>query len=105
MGLGKSGERARLEDPRFEDRLEVHTSDQVEYRYLLIPTFMERLVALDDRFDGKLQAAFDEDRFLLSYDPTTAGSKQRGNPQTCGTPPPLLIWSVMSPCCLTWLTS
>lgn len=65
-GLGKSGERARLEDPRFEDRFEVHTTDQVECRYLLTPTFMERLVALDERFDGKLQAAFDEDRFLLS---------------------------------------
>lgn len=64
-GLGRSRERARLEDPRFEERFEVYTDDQVESRYLLTPTFMERLVKVDEVFDGGLEAAFDADKFLL----------------------------------------
>lgn len=44
-GFGKD-QRIRLEDPRFEKMYEVYGSDQVEARYLLTPTFMERVVAL-----------------------------------------------------------
>lgn len=50
-GSKKQGlERVTLEDPRFEARFEVYGSDQVEARYLLSPSFMERLVALEDFF-------------------------------------------------------
>lgn len=34
----------RLEDPRFEEEFEVYSTDQVEARYLLTGSFMERLV-------------------------------------------------------------
>jgi hypothetical protein len=62
-----SGDRVRLEDPRFEDAFEVYGSDQVEARYLLTPTFMERILDLDRRFGGgRLQLAFDEDRLMIS---------------------------------------
>jgi hypothetical protein len=36
----------RLEDPRFEKRYEVYSSDQIEARALLTPAFMERFMAL-----------------------------------------------------------
>lgn len=65
-GFGKDGERVRLEDPRFEKKFQVFSTDQVEARYLLTPTFMERVTALADLIDGRLQLAFDQDRLLLS---------------------------------------
>lgn len=65
-GLGKSGERVRLEDPRFEKEFEVFSSDQVEARYLLTPAFMERVMSLADVLDGRLQLAFDRDHLLLT---------------------------------------
>lgn len=36
----------QLEDPRFEERFEVYSTDQVEARALLTPAFMERFAAL-----------------------------------------------------------
>jgi hypothetical protein len=40
------GQRVKLEDPRFEKLFEVWSDDQIEARYLLTPTFMERIVEL-----------------------------------------------------------
>lgn len=43
---GQPADPVRLEDPRFEKLFEAYSTDQVEARYLLTPTFMERVVAL-----------------------------------------------------------
>lgn len=43
-GMLRSGERVKLEDPEFEDKFEVYSTDQVEARYLLTPGFMERVL-------------------------------------------------------------
>ncbi len=65
-GLGKE-QRIRLEDPRFEKMFEVYGTDQVEARYLLTPTFMERIVALSDHFGKKsVELAFVDNRLLVS---------------------------------------
>ena len=72
-GLGKGGERVRLEDPRFEKKFEVFSDDQVEARYLLTPTFMERVCDLADDIGGRLQLAFHGDQLLL----TVNGGKDR----------------------------
>ncbi len=59
-------EAVRLEDPQFEDRFEVYTSDQVEARYLLTPAFMERMLSVAEAFDkAKLRACFRDDRLYL----------------------------------------
>ena len=59
-------EKASLEDPRFEDTFEVFTTDQVEARYLLTASFMERLLNLHDVFEGKgVQCSFYEDMLLI----------------------------------------
>jgi len=56
----------RLEDPNFEKRFEVFSTDQVEARYLLTPSFMERLMALSSLFnDAHIQCSFYDDRLLL----------------------------------------
>lgn len=59
-------ERVVLEDPGFEAKFEIYSSDQIEARYLLTPAFMERLQALSQLFsDLGVQAAFYEDHLLL----------------------------------------
>lgn len=69
QGMSVPGERVHLEDPRFESAFEVYSSDQVEARYLLTPTFMERVLALSEKYrSSTLRLAFDGDRLLLSLD-------------------------------------
>ncbi|WP_394202688.1 DUF3137 domain-containing protein [Shewanella waksmanii] len=57
--------RVKLEDPKFEKQFDVFSSDQIEARYLLTVTFMERLLALAGCFSGKIQCAFYEDKLLI----------------------------------------
>ena len=49
----------KLEDPNFEKMFEVYSDDQIEARYLLTVTFMERLKELAETFGGKsIQCCF-----------------------------------------------
>jgi hypothetical protein len=57
---GRKLERIGLVDPKFEDIFEVYGDDQVMARYMLTPSFMERLLALETAMAGtQLTAAFD----------------------------------------------
>lgn len=59
-------ETVRLEDPRFERKFEVRSSDQIEARYLLTTSFMERLMDLQESFGGRgLQCSFYRNRLVL----------------------------------------
>lgn len=59
-------EAVKLEDPRFEDRFEVYSSDQIEARYLLTPAFMERMLSVADAFGkARLRACFRDDRLYM----------------------------------------
>ena len=69
QGLGTPGDKVHLEDPRFEEAFEVHSSDQVEARYLLTPNFMERVMELDQHFGGgRTGLAFDRERLLIAIE-------------------------------------
>jgi hypothetical protein len=58
---GKNLERVGLVDPAFEKQFEVYATDQVMSRYLLTPTFMERLLRLETALKGKrIRCVFDE---------------------------------------------
>lgn len=58
---GKNLERVGLVDPAFEKQFEVYATDQVMSRYLLTPTFMERLLRLEEAMKGnKIRCVFDE---------------------------------------------
>ena len=72
--LWKSGnkqevEKVRLEDPGFEEVFDVYSSDQVEARCLLTPSFMERITALSRKTDtkslGRLKIIFKENHMLV----------------------------------------
>ncbi len=59
-------ENVDLEDPVFEKKFEVYSDDQVEARYLLTPSFMQRLLDLTGLLGGtKVQASFYDNRLLL----------------------------------------
>lgn len=45
-------QRVKLESSEFEKDFEVYSSDQIEARYLLTPTFMERLLKFPELFSG-----------------------------------------------------
>ena len=54
-------ERIGLVDPSFEKQFEVYGTDQVMARYLLTPSFMERLLELEALLKGKnVRCVFDE---------------------------------------------
>jgi len=67
----KRGElkRVGLVDPVFEKIFEAYGTDQVEARYMLTPTFMQRLVDLEETVDGKnIQFAFTGGQLLISVE-------------------------------------
>lgn len=56
----------KLEDPRFEKIFEVYSSDQVEARYLLTTSFMERLMELNNCYGGEgVECSFHKDKLLV----------------------------------------
>nr|WP_275659013.1 DUF3137 domain-containing protein [Shewanella sp. Isolate11] len=57
--------RVKLEDPRFEKQFDVFSTDQIEARYLLTVSFMERLQQLAKLFNNKIQCAFYADSLLI----------------------------------------
>ncbi|WP_333654951.1 DUF3137 domain-containing protein [Dissulfurispira sp.] len=63
-GLFRKG-RVKLEDPRFNDRFTVYSSDQIEARYILAPNLMERIVALSDKA-GKISLSFVGSRVYIA---------------------------------------
>ena len=59
-------EPVNLEDPRFEKEFEVYSTDQVEARYLLTTSFMERLIDLREGFGGQgIQCSFYQNQLLM----------------------------------------
>lgn len=68
MGLlGNKLQSVKLEDPVFEKMFEVSSTDQVEARYLLTTSFMERLLHLSEQFGGgaKVQGSFYDNKLML----------------------------------------
>ena len=66
IGKIRKMEKVVLEDPVFENKFEVYSSDQVEARYLLTTSFMERLLELSALFGNfGLECSFYDDKLLL----------------------------------------
>ncbi|MBP7710353.1 MAG: DUF3137 domain-containing protein [Rickettsiales bacterium] len=67
-GVTDSLERVELEDPEFEKMFQVYSQDQVEARYLLTTSFMERLKSLSVFFESeRTEASFYENKVLLTF--------------------------------------
>jgi hypothetical protein len=65
-------QRVELEDPEFEKMFQVYSTNQIEARYLLTTSFMERIKQLTNFLGGKsVEASFYEGNLLLIF----SGSK------------------------------
>ena len=61
-----------LEDINFEKRYDVFTDDEVEARYILTPTFMEKLAGIKMAFYCRaIRCAFYQGELLIAMKPTT----------------------------------
>lgn len=68
-GWSNKGNRVKLEDPDFERKFEVYSTDQIEARYLLTPAFMERILHLTRLLHvNKVRLAFDKGALLMAFD-------------------------------------
>jgi hypothetical protein len=56
-----------LEDPRFNKLFSVSSSNQVEVRYILTPSLIEKLIDLRERL-GKFQLSFVAGRLVLAIE-------------------------------------
>ena len=61
----KGLDRVKLEDPIFEKQFDVFATDQIEARYMLTVSFMERLQELSASFGNKIQCAFYRNKLLI----------------------------------------
>lgn len=60
-------ERIKLEDPKFEEMFDVYGTSQIESRYLLTTSFMDRLLRVADAHQGGgMQASFYDAHLLMS---------------------------------------
>lgn len=64
--LSFSDSRVKLENPDFEKAFDVYSTDQIEARYLLSPSMMERLLALDKEFNGNITISFRDSNILIA---------------------------------------
>ncbi len=63
------GERVKLEDPEFESKFQVFSTDQVEARYLLTPGFMNRMLEMTRLTHIRnIQFAFDDGKLYMALE-------------------------------------
>ena len=63
-GSPSNMKKVELEDPVFEKLFNVHSTDQVEARYLLTVSFMERLIKLANLYSKEIECSF-YDKMLI----------------------------------------
>ena len=65
--LNKSrGELIKLEDPEFESEFAVYSEDQVESRYILSPSLMERILSFKRQTKKNIQLSFVDSRLYVT---------------------------------------
>jgi len=78
----------RLDDPEFEKMFSVYGQDQVEARYILTPSFMQRMYSIGQRKGGKVSISFRENVITLAVsspaDLFEASVSQKVNPEFVG---------------------
>lgn len=60
------GEKVRLEDPEFMEMFNVYGTDQVEARYILTPSMMERIKNLARRTKGQFYIVFNNNKITIA---------------------------------------
>ncbi|MBX9766423.1 MAG: DUF3137 domain-containing protein [Bdellovibrionales bacterium] len=65
--MGGKMDLVELENPQFEKRFKVRSTDPIEARYILTPKFMELLLSLDGLIGMGAQASFFEGKMVLAF--------------------------------------
>lgn len=60
-------ERVELEDPEFEHYFDVYSTDQVEARYILSPSLMQRMVNLRQKMNCLMECSFVQSKMYMSF--------------------------------------
>jgi len=60
------GEKVMLEDPEFTDMFDVYAEDQIEARYILTPSMMERIKELAKKSGGQFYIAFNNNKITVA---------------------------------------
>ena len=68
----------RLEDPEFERRFVVYSSDETLARYILTPLMMQQMTSLHTKYDRDIMLSFNDDKFYFSV-PMPEGLLTLGN--------------------------
>ncbi len=66
QSISSRGELVKLEDPEFEKEFCVHSSDQVEARYILSPSLMQRIVAFKRKWNTKIYLSFRNSKMYIA---------------------------------------
>ncbi len=90
---GNGRELVHLEDPEFERLFAVYSTDQVEARYILTPSLMQRLMEFRDRSASSIQLSFMSGSMILTMPLSTAHGWLE--PPALGTP---LSFENLEPC-------
>lgn len=61
-----NGTRVKLENPVFERTFDVYSTDQIEARYLLTPSMMERLLQVERAFGGGISLCFRDSKVIIA---------------------------------------
>ena len=64
--LNFGGSRVKLENPDFEKSFDVYSTNQIEARYLLTPSMMERLLKLESDFNKGITVSFQHSNILIA---------------------------------------
>jgi len=66
QALSSRGELIKLEDPEFEKEFCVYASDQVEARYILSPSLMQRIVEFKRKWKTKVYLSFRDSKVYIA---------------------------------------
>ena len=62
------GQKANMDDVRFEDIFDVYTTDQIGARYVLTPALMERFREICERFGCPVNAVFKDNEIFIAVE-------------------------------------
>ncbi|MDF1575544.1 MAG: DUF3137 domain-containing protein [Bacteroidales bacterium] len=66
QAFSSRGELIKLEDPEFEKEFCVYSNDQVEARYILSPSLMQRIVEFKRKWNTKVYLSFGDSKVYIA---------------------------------------
>jgi hypothetical protein len=66
QSMSSRGQLVKLENPEFEKEFCVYSDDQVEARYILSPSLMQRIVEFKRKWDTKIYMSFRDSKVYIA---------------------------------------